>query len=189
MLSRHCAPGGLCSAPDQRSPGERGHRRCQLRQLPFQCTQKLALTRTTMKILAAIPMGIALLAVALSAPAEEDVKAAPITQLSKIELYAFGGIGFAGTISQGETLYQAILKRPTATADFVKIAEKGTPEAKMYALHALARLSPDQYRELKKSAKRDQKVTTMQGCLVSDQTVGDVLDGIEEQLRLQKGTE
>lgn len=140
-----------------------------------------------MKILAAIPMSIALLVVALTARAEDDVKADPVTQLSKIEVYAFGGIGFAGTISQGEKLYQAILKRPTATADFVKIAEKGTPEAKMYALHALARLSFDQYRKLKKSAKRDQKVTTMQGCLLSHQTVGDVLDGIEEHL--QKGTE
>lgn len=137
----------------------------------------------------AILIGTACLIVALATHAQEDVKTDPVTQLSMIDLYAFGGIGFAGTISQGETLYNTILKLPTAIDEFVKISEKGTPEAKMYALHALAHLSPDHYRELNKSAKRDQKVITMQGCLIGEQTVGDVLDGIDEQIQLQKGTE
>ena len=139
-------------------------------------------TRNTMRIQGAILIGTAYLVVALTSHAQKDVKIDPATQLSKIEQYAFGGVGFAGTISQGEKLYNAILELPTAVDDFVRINEKGTPEAKMYALHALARLSPVQYRELKKSAKRDQKVITMQGCLIGEQTVGDILDGIDEQL-------
>jgi hypothetical protein len=141
-----------------------------------------------MRTLSAISVGIALLAIAFAANAEEEVQADPVGQLSKIEQFAFGGVGFAGTISQGEQLYNAILKRPTATADFFGITKQGTAEAKMYAFHALAHLSPDQYRKLKKSAKRSENVTTMQGCLVSEQTVGEVLDGIDEQL-LQNGTE
>ena len=51
-----------------------------------------------MKILGAILIGTALFAIALSSHAEEEVKADPVAQLSKIEHYAFGGVGFAGSI-------------------------------------------------------------------------------------------
>ena len=159
-----------------------------LQPLRFECTYCQERTQTAMKALGTIlTLGIALLAMPFSAHTMDDDKLDAVEQLRGIKLYAFGGIGFAGTISSGEKLYQEILQRPTATVDFAKVAEKGTPEAKMYALHALARLSPDHYRKLKKTTNREQKVATMQGCLMMEQTVGDILDGIEEQV--QKGTE
>lgn len=163
----------------------------QLQEHSKQCIKKLVPKSSPMNILAAIPLSLALLVMASSAHAERDQAAEPdpVSQLKKIDHYAFGGIGFAGTTSQGEKLYNEVMQRATATDDFADIADTGTPEAKMYALHALARRSPEKYRQLKKSAKRNQKVATIQGCLAGESTVGTLLDEIEEQLQRDKGTE
>ena len=115
-------------------------------------------------------------AVAVVAAEGED----PVAKLRKIEIYAFGGVGIGGTTSEGENLYRKVYARKSAKADFISIADKGTIEAKMYALHALARISPGEYEDRKETLDLDQKVTCMSGCIVFEQPVKAVLAQIPE---------
>lgn len=112
----------------------------------------------------------------LPADAEED----PITGLSKIEIYAFGGVGFGGTTSEGEIFYDKILSKSTARTDFVTIAETGTVEAKLYALHALAQIAPADYARFKKDLRPNTPVTHMVGCDIGETPTSTILLGIEK---------
>ena len=53
--------------------------------------------------------------------------------LAKVDLFAFGGVGFAGVISSGEKDYRLLLSS-SAEADFEKLLASGNPQAKCYAL-------------------------------------------------------
>lgn len=57
-----------------------------------------------------------------------------VERLTKVEIFAFGGVGYAGTTSPGEKDYKAILSRPTALADFEQLYSSGNAMAKAYAL-------------------------------------------------------
>ena len=69
----------------------------------------------------------------------------PLQTLSSIHDFAFGGIGVAGTTSEGEVAFREIYNRPSATADFLKLLNSGNPQAKCYALVALRSLDPQIY--------------------------------------------
>ena len=66
--------------------------------------------------------------------AEPPTKQATLTQ---IQLFAFGGIGVAGTTSAGELLYRQVLASEQAEAQFLALVKNGTPAAKCYALVGL----------------------------------------------------
>jgi hypothetical protein len=53
-----------------------------------------------------------------------------VDRMAEVNLFAFGGVGFAGVISEGERDYRLILSRPSAQADFEKLFAVGTLEAK-----------------------------------------------------------
>ena len=69
-------------------------------------------------------------------PADEAVE-----RLVKVEIFAFGGVGYAGTISPGEKDYKAILSRPTALANFEHLYSSGNAMAKAYALVGIHNLN------------------------------------------------
>jgi hypothetical protein len=86
-------------------------------------------------------------------------------KLAAIETFALGGVGYAGTTSEGEELIRKTLSKDGAIAIFLSLLENGTPEAKLYALWALRKLngraskaSFDEYRNL------STRVNRMSGC-------------------------
>jgi hypothetical protein len=65
----------------------------------------------------------------------------PVRRMLVINNFSFGPVGFGtGKTSEGENLYNKILKSPTALEDFRYIWKHGTPEARAYALTAFWKL-------------------------------------------------
>ena len=103
-------------------------------------------------------------------------------KLKKIGIYAFGGIGIAGTLSEGEKLYSAVISQDGAKSDFLDIAKNGTIEAKMYAMHGLAKIAPAEFARLRPSFDEKDEVKSMSGCIIWATSTGEILDGIEKNL-------
>jgi len=101
-------------------------------------------------------------------------------RLAKVERFAFGGIGYAGVISQGEKDYKVILSRPSAMMDFERLLSVGNPQAKGYALVGIRALDLSRFKELSHSL-RDSKeeLSTERGCIVSHESLRTVLNPIE----------
>ncbi len=91
-----------------------------------------------------------------------------IVRLLKAGQFAFGGVGFAPTISDGEKAYNEIVASPTAKGDFEKAFHYGTPVAKAYALVGLFQLDRAKFDALSAEfRKQNATVSTMTGCVVS----------------------
>lgn len=117
----------------------------------------------------------------LAATAQAGVAAdSTIERLAKVDRFAFGGIGYAGTTSQGEKDYKLVLARSSAMADFERLLSIGNPQAKSYALVAIRALDPHRYKELSRSF-RDSKeeVVTQRGCIELHESLATVLKHIE----------
>jgi hypothetical protein len=101
-------------------------------------------------------------------------------RLSKVEMFAFGPTGYAGTISQGEKDYKLILSRPSAFADFEKLLSAGNPQSKAYALVGIRAVNTNRFKELSGSLRdSNEGVTTQSGCIVFHEVLGAVLKRIE----------
>ena len=105
---------------------------------------------------------------------------AVIERLARTGVFAFGPVGFARITSPGETDYRTALKRSSALEDFEKLYSTGNLQAKCYALVGIHRLDLSRFAELVQPL-RDSKetVTTMSGCVMSGETVGNVIKQIE----------
>ena len=104
----------------------------------------------------------------------------PLQTLSSIHDFAFGGIGVAGTTSEGEVAFREIYNRPSAKDDFLKLLNAGNPQARCYALVALRGLSPQIYSsEIEKYKKDKTKVTTIGGCMIAVFPMSSVATNIE----------
>jgi len=88
--------------------------------------------------------------------------------LARIDTFAFGGIGVAGTISPGEIAFREILAGPHAVGDFQSLLKKGGPPAQCYALVALHVLEPDAFKDAAAPFKTAAApVKTIAGCSIS----------------------
>jgi len=104
----------------------------------------------------------------------------PLQTLSSIHDFAFGGIGVAGTTSEGEVAFREIYDRPSATDDFLKLLNSGNPQAKCYALVALRGLNPQVYSSKIEEYKKDKTtVTTIGGCMIAVFPMSSVATNIE----------
>lgn len=74
-----------------------------------------------------------------------------ILPLSKIDLFAMGSIGFVGHKSDGEKLYEEILKKEDAESIFKIIIDdkNSTIASKLYALCGLKKISSSKYGKAK----------------------------------------
>ena len=116
-------------------------------------------------------------AASAQAPATSDVA---LERLAKIEIFAFGPVGYAGITSQGEKDYKLILSRPSALADFEKLLSTGNAQGKSYALVGIRAVNPDHFKILSTSLRdSNADVTTERGCIVSHESLGSVLRRIE----------
>src|SRR5262249_1430887 len=100
--------------------------------------------------------------------------------LAKVDVFAFGGTGFARVISQGEKDYEAIFSRQSAAADFERLYATGNIQAKAYSLVGLRLLNPDKYRELSVLLRGSQtEVQTMHGCIMGHEFARAVVEQID----------
>jgi hypothetical protein len=116
---------------------------------------------------------------AMSVAAAAELPDPVVDRMAEVNLFAFGGVGFAGVISEGERDYRIILSRPSARADFEKLFAVGNLQAKCYALVAIRALNSEKFKTLSSSLRRSKsEVTTMHGCIMSRQTLAALIEGI-----------
>jgi hypothetical protein len=101
-------------------------------------------------------------------------------RLSSVEIFAFGGVGYAGVTSSGEKDYRVILARPSAMADFERLYASGNLQAKCYALVGFRKLNPQRFKELAQPLRSSkEEVETMHGCIISQELLGAIIKQIE----------
>ncbi|HWZ50765.1 MAG TPA: hypothetical protein VNW54_04805 [Granulicella sp.] len=111
--------------------------------------------------------------------AQVKLQGSALERLSNAKVFAMGPVGFAYKTSQEEIDYRLILGQPTALVSFEKLYAEGNMQAKSYALTAIRQLSPERFRELYESLPNsNDKVRTMNGCILSDETLRDVAQGL-----------
>lgn len=102
-----------------------------------------------------------------------------VDRLAKVGLFAFGGVGFANVTSPGEKDYRLLLSSPSAEADFERLFASGNPQAKCYALVGIHQLNPEKFNTLSAPLHSSkEKVSTMHGCIMSHQTMADLIGRI-----------
>jgi hypothetical protein len=115
------------------------------------------------------------------APAQEALSTA-VKNLTNIGVFAFGGVGFVGKISEGEIDFRVIRSQPTAVAlsSFETIYATGDPAAKVYALAGIRQLDRERFKEIVLSLDGSQeKVFTMEGCIMERRRLVDVAKAID----------
>jgi hypothetical protein len=105
---------------------------------------------------------------------------AALDRFAKIGIFAFGGVGYAGVRSKGETYYRVVYSHPSALAEFGKLLVVGTPAAKLYALTAIRRLDPKHFGQVARPFRdSDEDVAMEVGCIIHHEKFGVILKGIE----------
>jgi hypothetical protein len=108
---------------------------------------------------------------------------AVVSHLSKVDVFAFGGVGYAGVTSQGELDFRAIVSQPipVALAAFEMLYVTGNPQAKAYAIVGFKKLDPNRYRELLSFTKDSaDQVAVMRGCIINREALAKVVQEIEK---------
>jgi len=127
-------------------------------------------------------LALSLFAAALAQGAErpDEYYDRDVQRLIKTEFFAFGGIGFAGSTSEGEGAFGRIVGKKEAIRYFLAAFEHGSDYSRCYALVALRESSPEFYRNAMAWFRRHppKKIKTMSGCIVEEEP-GAVLDAIE----------
>lgn len=130
-------------------------------------------------VLLALSLLAASLAQAAELPAEyydQDVQ-----RLIKTDFFAFGGIGFAGSTSEGEVAFGRIVRKKEAIRYILAAFEHGSDCSRCYALVALRESSPEFYRSalawLRKHPPK--KIKTMSGCIIRDDESDAVINAID----------
>jgi hypothetical protein len=102
--------------------------------------------------------------------------------LEVARVFAFGGIGFAGTTSQEELAFRSILILPSDTAKqrLERLYLSGNPQAMSYALAGMRKLDRKRCAELIASARTsDATVHTMSGCIMTNEKLRKIADELD----------
>ena len=100
-------------------------------------------------------------------------------RLVAAKVFAFGGVGFAGTTSDGEKAFHAVLASTNGLEVLRKVLKKGTWEAKMYALCGMWKLAPREVQaEAERIVREKATVKMMTGCLMFEEPVSKVVERI-----------
>jgi hypothetical protein len=95
-------------------------------------------------------------------------------------MFALGGIGVAGTMSPGERALREVLANPNAVARMERLLTNATPAGRLYALLGLRLKDRALYnRVIQELRATDAKVETARGCMLSQESFGDLVKEIE----------
>lgn len=97
-------------------------------------------------------------------------------QLLSAKRFAFGGIGFAGTISQEEKAFHAVAASPNAVELFTALLKNGSGEAQLYGLCGIRKSAPRSFdAQSRPVLSANLKINTTSGCVVSEENASDVV--------------
>jgi hypothetical protein len=106
-------------------------------------------------------------------PAARDVAAA--------KSLAFGGVGVAGLMSEGERNLRAVLEQPDASHQLQAALAHATPAGKLYILVGLRRCDRAAYQKVFDSLSRpNDDVEVVRGCMISKKPFRQVLSQVQD---------
>jgi hypothetical protein len=127
---------------------------------------------------------ILLLIVTLSVSATEDSKNYQVVKSARI--FAIGGIGYAGVITDEETAFNALCKAPDAPEQFRRLLREATIEGQMYALLGLRQVGALDYKaQADRYRRRTRKVNTGSGCEIGRDKVSYVVNEWIDKMALK----
>ena len=101
--------------------------------------------------------------------------------LAVAKSFAFGGVGVAGLMSEGERNLRAVLGRPDASQQLQAALAHATPVGTLYIMVGLRRCDRAAYQKVYDSASRpDDNVEVLRGCMITKESFRQVLSQIQE---------
>ena len=123
--------------------------------------------------------GIVLSRPGISAPTSSEDSAA--RDLAAAKFLAFGGVGVAGLMSEGERNLRAILERPEASHQLQAALDHATPAGTLYILVGLRRCDHAAYQKVFDSISRpDDNIEVVRGCMISKEPFRQVLSQVQD---------
>jgi hypothetical protein len=100
--------------------------------------------------------------------------------LRKAGSFAMGGVGVAGTMSEGERGLREVLKQSDAVARLESMLPQASATGQLYTLLGLRARDRDVYqRALAKYGQRDISVQTMRGCILQRESFSSLVKQID----------
>jgi len=123
--------------------------------------------------------GIVSLQVGMSAGNSSEDSAA--RDLAAAKSLAFGGVGVAGLMSEGERNLRAVLQRPDASQQLQAALAHATPAGKLYILVGLRRCDRAAYEKVFDSLGRpNDDVEVVRGCMISKEPFRKVFSQVQD---------
>lgn len=123
--------------------------------------------------------GIMLLRSGASLAATSENTAA--RDLAAAKLFAFGGVGAAGIMSEGERNLRAVLGQSDASQQLQAALGHATPAGELYILVGLRRCDPAAYQKVIDSVARpNDDVEIARGCMISREPFRQLLSQIRD---------
>lgn len=124
-------------------------------------------------------LGIGLSQSGFSAPASSENT--PARDLAAAKSFAFGGVGVAGLMSEGERNLRAVLERSDPSQQLQAALAHATPAGELYILVGLRRCDPPVYQKIFASlARPNADVEVARGCMISREPFRQLLSQIQE---------
>ena len=123
--------------------------------------------------------GIVLSQPGISVGASSENSAA--RDLAVAKSLAFGGVGVAGLMSEGERNLRAVLQQPDASQQLQAALAHATPAGKLYILVGLRRCDRAAYQKVFDSLSRpNDDVEVVRGCMISKESFRQLLSQIQD---------
>ena len=102
------------------------------------------------------------------------------SQVERARVFAVGGVGYAGTMSEGEKSLRAVLKQSDAVARLDSLLPNASAAGELYIPLGLRLRDHTAYkRALARCAEHDATVETMRGCTVGRESFRDLVHQID----------
>jgi hypothetical protein len=115
--------------------------------------------------------------ISLAAPSENSAA----RDVAVAKSLAFGGVGVAGLMSEGERNLRTVLQQPDASQQLQAALAHATPAGKLYILVGLRRCDRTAYQKVFDSLGRpSDDVEVVRGCMISKEPFRQVLSQIQD---------
>ena len=123
--------------------------------------------------------GIVLSQLSISAATSSENSA--IRDVAAAKSLAFGGVGAAGLMSEGERNLRAVLAQPDASQQLQAALAHATPAGKLYILVGLRRCDRAAYQKVFDSLGHpNDDVEVVRGCMISKESFRQVLSQVQD---------
>jgi hypothetical protein len=113
----------------------------------------------------------------LAVPSENK----PVRDLAAAKAFAFGGVGVAGLMSEGERNLRAVLQQSDALQQLQAALAHATPAGELYILVGLRRRDRAAYQKVFGSlARPNEDVEVARGCMISREAFRQLLSEIHD---------